>query len=74
MMQVQCRATTFAGPVPSQPCAQAEPNRGAMTLSQPAVAELQPPVLWPLPDPPRREPDEMAANFDHLTINGAPSI
>ena len=41
-----------------------------MTLSQPAVAELQPPVLWPLPDPPRREPDEMAANFDHLAING----
>ena len=70
MMKVQCRATTFAGPVPSQPCAQAEPNRGAMTLSQPAVAELQPPVLWPLPDPPPREPDEMAANFDHLAITG----
>ena len=70
MMQVQCRATAFAGPVPSQPCAQAEPNRCAMTLSQPAVAALQPPVLWPLPDPPRREPDEMAANFDHLAITG----
>ena len=41
-----------------------------MTLSQPAVAELQPPVLWPLPDPPQREPDEMAANFDHLAITG----
>ena len=41
-----------------------------MTLSQPAVAELQPPVLWPLPDPPPREPDEMAANFDHLAITG----
>ena len=41
-----------------------------MTLSQPAVAELQPPALWPLPDPPRRKPDELAANFDHLTING----
>ena len=41
-----------------------------MTVSQPAVAELRPPVLWPLPDPPRREPDEMAANSDHLTING----
>ena len=70
MMKGQCRATTFAGPVPSQPCAQAEPNRCAMTLSQPAVAELQPPVLWPLPDPPQREPDEMAANFDHLAITG----
>ena len=41
-----------------------------MTLSPPAVAELQPPVLWPLPDPPPREPDEMAANFDHLAITG----
>ena len=41
-----------------------------MTVLQPAVAELQPPVLWPLPDPPRREPDEMAANFDHLAITG----
>ena len=70
MMRVQCRATAFAGPVPSQPCAQAEPNRCAMTLSPPAVAELQPPVLWPLPDPPPREPDEMAANFDHLAITG----
>ena len=49
MMKVQCRATTFAGPVPSQPCAQAEPNRCAMTLSQPAVAALQPPALLPMP-------------------------
>ena len=71
MMKVKCRATAFAGPVPSQPCAQAEPNRCAMTLSQPAVAELRPPVLWPLPDPPPREPDEMAANFDHLAITGS---
>ena len=70
MMKIKCRATAFAGPVPSQPCAQAKPNRCAMTLSQPAVAALRPPVLWPLPDPPEREPDEMAANFDHLAING----
>ena len=41
-----------------------------MTVSPPAVAELPPPVLWPLPDPPRRKPDELMANFKHLTING----
>ena len=41
-----------------------------MTVLQPAVAELQPPVLQPLPDPPRRNPDELMANFKHLTING----
>ena len=41
-----------------------------MTVSQPAVAELQAPILLPLPDPPRRNPDELMANFKHLTING----
>ena len=41
-----------------------------MTVSQPAVAELQPPALLPMPDPPQREPDELVANFKHLTING----
>ena len=41
-----------------------------MTVSQPTVAELQSPVLLPLPDPPRRNPDELMANFQHLTING----
>ena len=60
-MKVQCRAATFAGPVPSEPCAQAEPNRCDMTVSQPAVAELQSPALLPMPDPPRREPDELVA-------------
>ena len=42
-----------------------------MTVSQPTVAELQAPVLLPLPDPPRRNPDELMANFQHLSINGA---
>ncbi len=37
-------------------------NRCNMTVS--------PPVLRPLPDPPRRKPDELMANFKHLTING----
>ena len=41
-----------------------------MTVLQSTVAELQPPALLPLPDPPRRNPDELMANFQHLTING----
>ena len=41
-----------------------------MTVSQPVVAELQASALPPLPDPPRRNPDESRANFQHLTING----
>ena len=41
-----------------------------MTVSPPVFAELQPPVLQPLPDPPRRHPDELMANFKHLSING----
>lgn len=45
-------------------------NRCNMTVSPPAVAKLPPPVLRPLPDPPRRKPDELMANFKHLTING----
>ena len=48
----------------------AEPNKCDMTVSQPAVAELQSPVLLPLPDPPLRNPDELMANFQHLTISG----
>ncbi len=41
-----------------------------MTVSQPVVAELQAPTLLPFPDPPRRNPDESRANFQHLSING----
>ncbi|MCY3658817.1 MAG: Uma2 family endonuclease [Caldilineaceae bacterium] len=41
-----------------------------MTVSQSTVAERQPPALPPLPDPPRRNPDESRANFQHLAING----
>ena len=41
-----------------------------MTVSQPVVSEPQAPILLPLPDPPRRNPDELTANFKHLTING----
>ena len=41
-----------------------------MAVSQPVIAELQAPILLPLPDPPRRNPDELTANFKHLTING----
>ena len=41
-----------------------------MTVSQPTVAEPQAPALPPLPDPPRRNPDESRANFQHLSING----
>lgn len=48
----------------------AEPNKCDMTVSQPAVAELQSPALLPLPDPPLRNPDELMANFQHLTISG----
>ena len=48
----------------------AEPNKCDMTVSQPAVAEFQSPVLLPLPDPPLRNPDELMANFQHLTISG----
>ena len=48
----------------------AEPNKCDMTVSQPAVAELQSPVLLPLPDPPLRNPDELMVNFQHLTISG----
>jgi Uma2 family endonuclease len=56
--------------VPGKP-ALAEPHKCGMTVSQPVVAELQAPALLPLPDPPRRNPDELMANFQHLTINGA---
>ena len=55
--------------VPGIP-ALAEPNKCNMTVSPPAVAELQSPVLLPLPDPPLRNPDELMANFQHLTISG----
>lgn len=41
-----------------------------MTVSQPVGAALQAPTLLPLPDPSRRNPDELTANFKHLTING----
>ena len=60
----------MAEPVPLQPCAHAEPNRCDVTVLQPAVVGLQSPALLPLPDPPRRNSDELMANFKHLTING----
>ena len=70
MVKTMCGATTFAESVPSESCAQAESNRCDMTVSQPVGAALQAPILLPLPDPPRRNPDELTANFKHLTING----
>lgn len=48
----------------------AESNKCDMTVSPSAVAELQSPVLLPLPDPPLRNADELMANFQHLTISG----
>ena len=45
-------------------------NRRDITVSPLVVAEFQAPILLPLPDPPRRNPDELTANFRHLTING----